>query len=336
MKAIVCHEYAPIEALRWEETELRPPGRGEVRLEVRAAGVNFADTLKVQGKHQTRPALPWTPGAEVAGVVEALGEDVGHLRIGDRVLGVPDDRAGGFAEAIVLPAERVLPIPPDLGFEEAAALPAAYGTALYALKQRAGLAAGEWVLVLGAAGGVGLAAVQVAAALGARVIAGASTADKRALARRHGASHEVDYTLPGWRQQVRDIAGAEGIQVVFDPVGGDVFDEAIRTVGWGGRYLVIGFTAGRIPELKVNHPLVKGYDVVGVRYDVWRDRFWPQARANLAQVLAWCAECRLRPLVGRTDPLSNAVAALEAIAARRAVGKLILSTSSQQPLAPAP
>jgi NADPH:quinone reductase len=329
VKAIVCHDYAPIEALRWEVVQAAALQAGEVRIEVHAAGVNFADTLKVQGKHQVKPALPWTPGAEVAGVVVEVAQGVEGFRAGDRVLGVPDDRAGGFAEAIVLPAERVLPIPAGLGATQAAALPAAYGTALYAFRQRARLAAGETVLVLGAAGGVGLAAVQVAAAMGARVIAGASTQGKRELALGNGASAAVDYTHADWRKQALEVAGPAGIDVVFDPVGGDVFDEAVRTVGWGGRYLVVGFAAGRIPELKLNHPLVKGYDVVGVRYDVWRDRFWPDARNNLLQVLQWCAEGAVRPVVPRIEPLANAVEALRAIAAREVVGKLVLSGRTQ-------
>lgn len=327
MKAIVCHAYAPLEALRWQDIELPAAGRGEVQVRVCAAGVNFADALKVQGRHQVKPPLPWTPGAEIAGVVQQVGEGAGHLREGDRVLGVPDDRAGGFAEAIVLPAERVLRIPDGLSMAHAAALPAAYGTALYALRQRARLMAGDRVLVLGAAGGVGLAAVQVAVAMGAEVIAGASTQEKRELAMRHGASASVDYTKPGWRNEVLDAAGPEGIAAVFDPVGGDVFDEAVRTVGWGGRYLVVGFAAGRIPQLQMNHPLVKGYDVVGIRYDVWRDRFWPQARSNLEQVLAWCSEGKLRPVVARTEPLSRAAHALRALAQREVVGKLVLTAA---------
>jgi NADPH:quinone reductase len=324
VKAIVCHEYGPVEALKWEAVRTPLPGPGEVRIAVKAAGVNFADTLKVQGKHQVKVALPWTPGCELAGVVDRVGEGVDELRLHDGVVAVPDERAGGYAEYVVLRAERALPLPGHLGFTEAAAVPHAYGTALYALKDRARLAAGEWVLVLGAAGGVGLAALQVAAAMGARVIAAASTAAKRELASRHGAAHTVDYTKPDWRRDVLEITANAGVQVVFDPVGGDAFDEAVRTVAWEGRYLVIGFAAGRIPELKVNHPLVKGYEVVGVRYDIWRDRSWPAARANLARIVAWWSEGRLQPVVSRTEPMSNATGALLAIASRQVVGKLVL------------
>lgn len=337
MKAIVCNAYGPLEDLRWQDVDPLPLAPDEVRITVHAAGVNFADALKVQGKHQVKVPLPWTPGAEVAGVVCECGAAVDHLQVGDRVLGVPDDRAGGYAEEITLPGERVLPMPQALSFEAAAALPAAYGTALYALAQRGRLASSERVLVLGAAGGVGLAAVQVAAAMGARVIAGASTAAKRELASQHGASHTVDYTRADWRHEVLAITGAGGVDVVFDPVGGDVFDEAIRTVGWDGRYLVIGFAAGRIPALRVNHPLVKGYDVVGVRYDVWRDRFWPETRKNLARILSWWTEGRVRPVVSRVERVDNAIDALTALATRQVTGKLVLTaTHLRPPAAPTP
>jgi len=329
MKAIVCDAYAPVDALRWADVDRPEPSAGEVQVEVHAAGLNFADTLKVQGRHQVKVPLPWTPGAEVGGVVSAPGAGVTDLQIGQRVMAVPDDRAGGYAEFVVLRAERVLPVPEPVSLTEAAALPAAYGTVLYALKQRARLAPGECVLVLGAAGGVGLAAVQVAVAMGARVVAGASTAAKRELAAQHGASHTIDYTQADWRQQALQAAGPGGIQVVFDPVGGHVFDEAVRAIGWGGRYLVVGFAEGRIPELKMNHPLVKGYDVMGIRYDVWRDHFWPEARGNLAQLLAWCAEGRTRPVVSREMPMARAVDALTAIATRQVVGKVVLSTRSE-------
>jgi len=329
VKAIVCRANAPVEMLRWEDVILPAAKAGEVRLTVHAAGVNFADTLKVQGKHQVKVTHPWTPGAEVAGVVSEVGEGVVGMRVGDRVVGVPDDRAGGYAEEIVLQADRVLPVGAHIDLTVAAAIPAAYGTALYALKQRANLAAGEWVLVLGAAGGVGLAAVQVAAAMGARVIAGASTPEKRQLASERGAMHVVDYTKADWRTDVLEITGPGGVDVVFDPVGGDVFDEAVRTVGWDGRFLVVGFAAGRIPELKMNHPLVKGYQVIGVRYDVWRDRCWRDARANLGQILAWCEAGRVRPVVSRTERLADAVQALRAIAAREVVGKVVLVAGSR-------
>jgi NADPH2:quinone reductase len=199
-----------------------------------------------------------------------------------------------------------------------------YGTSLYALKQRGRLQPGETLLVLGAAGGVGLAAVQLGKAMGARVIAAASTPAKRQLALDHGADVAIDYTQPDWRELVKHHTGGRGADVVYDPVGGDAFDEAVRAVAFDGRYLVIGFTAGRIPTLKVNMPLVKGYDLVGVRYDVWRDGWWPDARNNLDEVLSLCAQGKLRPLVSATYPLADAVQAMRSITARQITGKVVL------------
>jgi NADPH2:quinone reductase len=214
-----------------------------------------------------------------------------------------------------------------MSFDDAAAFPVAYLSSDVALRWMGRLAAGETLLVLGAAGGVGLATVQIAKAMGARVIAAASTPAKRELARQHGADEVIDYTQPDWRFQVRALTGGKGVDVVYDPVGGDAFDEAVRCVCWAGRYLVIGFTAGRIPTLKVNMPLVKGYDVIGVRYDVWRDGWWPEARANLEQVLAWFGEVKVTPLVSATYPLARAVEAMRSITERRITGKVVLTNS---------
>jgi NADPH2:quinone reductase len=324
MKAIVCHAFAPVEQLRFEEMPERPLAAGEVRIAVRAAGVNFPDSLKVQGQHQIKPALPWVPGSETAGVVVETGAGAGRFRPGDRVMGASRADGGGFAQEIVLPEERVFALPPQMSFEQAAGTPVVYGTSLYALKQRAAMQPGETLLVLGAAGGVGLAAVQLGKAMGARVIAAASTAAKRELALRHGAAHAVDYTRANWREEVKALTDGKGVDVVYDPVGGDAFDEAVRAVGWMGRYLVIGFTAGRIPTLKINMPLVKGYDVLGVRYDVWRDGWWPAARANLEQVLDWCAQGLLDPLVSASYPLERTVEAMRSITARQVTGKVVL------------
>ncbi len=324
MKAIVCRAFAPVDQLRCEEMPVAAPGAGEVRVAVKAAGVNFPDSLKAEGLHQIKPPLPWIPGSESAGVVTGTGPGTSRFRVGDRVMGVSKVDGGGFAEQIVLPEERLFALPPSMSFEEAAATPVVYGTSLYALKQRAHIQPGESLLVLGAAGGVGLATVQLGKALGARVIAAASTDEKRALALRHGADHAVDYTLPNWREEVKALTGGKGVDVVYDPVGGDAFDEAVRAIGWMGRYLVIGFTAGRIPTLKVNMPLVKGYDVLGVRYDVWRDGWWPEAQANLEQILAWYPEGKVRPLVSARYPLDSAVEALRYITSRQVTGKVVL------------
>lgn len=324
MKAIVCRNFGPVDQLDFAELPDRPLLPHEVRVRVRAAGVNFPDSLKIEGLHQIKPPLPWVPGSETGGVVEAIGAAVSSVRPGDRVMGVSDARGGGFAEQIVLDAERVFALPSRMSFEEAAATPVVYGTTLYALKQRGRLAPGEWLLVLGAAGGVGLATVQLGQAMGARVIAAASTPEKRALCLEHGAEHTIDYTQPGWREEVKALTGGRGVDVAYDPVGGDAFDEAVRCMAFDGRYLVIGFTSGRIPQIQVNYPLVKGFDILGVRYDVWRDGCWPEARANLQQVLAFYEQRRIRPLVSARWPLPRAVEALRSITSRGTTGKVVL------------
>lgn len=324
MKAILCRRFGPVDQLDYADVTPRPLRDDEVRVRVHAAGVNFPDSLKVEGQHQIKPELPWVPGSETGGVVVEVGSAVSTLKPGDRVMGVSDARGGGFAQEIVLAQERAFALPPSMSFEEAAATPVVYGTTLYALKQRGRLAPGEWVLVLGAAGGVGLATVQLAKAMGGHVIAAASTPEKRALCLEHGADHAIDYTQPGWREQVKALTGGRGADLVYDPVGGDAFDEAVRCMAFDGRYLVIGFTSGRIPEIKVNYPLVKGFDILGVRYDVWRDGAWPQARANLEQVLAYYRQGRVRPLVSATYPLERAVEAMRSITARRITGKVVL------------
>ncbi len=324
MKAIVCREFAPVDQLAYVDLPARPLAPGEVRIAVKAAGTNFPDSLKVEGLHQIKPELPWIPGSESAGVVTEVAAGVDGVKVGDRVMGVSRADGGGFAQEIVLPQERVFRIAPGMSFESAAAIPVVYGTTLYALRQRGQLQPGESVLVLGAAGGVGLATVHLAKAMGARVIAAASTPEKRELARQHGADEVVDYTQADWRLKVKEMTGGKGVDLVYDPVGGDAFDEAVRAIGWGGRYLVIGFTSGRIPTLKINMPLVKGYDVLGVRYDVWRDGWWPDARLNLEQVLRWCAEGKFQPLVSARYPLAEAVAALKSITGRQTSGKVVL------------
>jgi NADPH2:quinone reductase len=327
MKAIVCHAFGPVDTLRHEDLPQRALSQGAVRIRVHAAGVNFPDSLKVEGMHQIKPALPWIPGSETGGVVMEAAPDVKALKPGDRVMGVSEATGGGFAQEIVLPQERAFKLPDGMGLDEAAATPVVYGTSLYALKQRGRLQPGESLLVLGAAGGVGLATVQLAKAMGAHVIAAASSEAKRALAREHGADDTVDYTQKDWREQVKALTGGKGVDLVYDPVGGDAFDEAVRCMAWMGRYLVIGFTAGRIPTLKVNMPLVKGYDLVGVRYDVWRDGWWSEARANLEQVLAWYAEGKVRPLVSASYPLARAVEAMRSITSRQVTGKVVLDTA---------
>ena len=325
MKAIICRAFAPVDQLSLEDMPSRPLRPNEVRMRVRAAGVNFPDSLKVEGLHQIKPQLPWVPGSETAGVVEEVGAAVTQVAVGDRVMGVSEVTGGGFAQEIVLPEERAFHLPDGMSFQQAAAVPVVYGTTMYALKQRGKLQPGETLLVLGAAGGVGLATVQLGKAMGGRVIAAASTEAKRQLTLAHGADHAIDYTQPDWRLQVKELTGGKGADVVYDPVGGDAFDEAVRAIGWAGRYLVIGFTAGRIPTLKINMPLVKGYDVLGVRYDVFRDTAWPEARKNLEEVLALFSQGRIAPLVSASYPLHEAVTAMKSITGRQVTGKVVLA-----------
>ena len=327
MKAIVCRAYGPVDQLGYEDAPSLPLAADDVRIAIRAAGVNFPDSLKAEGNHQIKPPLPWIPGSETAGVVTETGGSVTSLKVGDRVMGVSGQDGGGFAQELVLRQHRVFRLPASMSFEEAAAVPVVYGTTLYALKQRGRLQPGESLLVLGAAGGVGLATVQLGKAMGARVIAAASTPEKRELTLRHGADHAIDYTQPDWREQVKALTGGKGVDMVYDPVGGDAFDEAVRAIGWMGRYLVIGFTSGRIPTLKVNMPLVKGYDLIGVRYDVWRDGWWSEARANLEEILRMCCEGRLKPLVSGSYPLKRAVEAMKYITSRQVTGKVVLTNA---------
>ncbi|GAD24624.1 NADPH:quinone reductase [Acidovorax sp. MR-S7] len=324
MRAVVCRSFTGIRDLQVEQVATPQPARDEVQIEVAAAGVNFSDTLKVQGLYQEKPDLPWIPGGELSGVVSQLGRGVTSLSIGDRVLAVTGNSGGAFAEMACVPVDHVIRIPDRMTYAEGAAIPNVYGTAFHALKQRAQLSQGDVLLVLGASGGVGMAAVQLGKALGAKVLAAASTEPKRRLVLALGADAVIDYSNPLWREEVFRISGSDGVDVVFDPVGGDMFDEAIRCVGWMGRYLVVGFTSGRIPSLAVNRPLLKSFDVQGVRYDVWRSREWPTAKQNLEQVITLYDRASVTPFVGARYALEDVRDALQAIAGRHMMGKIVL------------
>ncbi|MCL4182797.1 MAG: NADPH:quinone oxidoreductase family protein, partial [Burkholderiaceae bacterium] len=261
MKAVLCKAWGPPESLVIEDVPSPVPGAGEVLIDVHAAGVNYPDALIIQKKYQLQPALPFSPGAEVAGVVAAVGEGAGPWKPGDRV--IANTPFGGYAEQLVAPAARVVPIPDGMDFPAASAYVLAYGTGLYALKDRAKLAAGETLLVLGAAGGVGIAAVQIGRALGAHVIAAASSQDKLALCREHGADATIDYAAEDLRERIKALTGGRGPDVIYDPVGGPYTEQAFRSIAWEGRHLVIGFAAGEIPKLPLNLPLLKTASLVG-------------------------------------------------------------------------
>jgi NADPH2:quinone reductase len=326
MKAVLCKAYGPPDSLVVEELPSPTAGLGEVVLAVRACGVNFPDVLIIQNKYQFRPPLPFAPGGEVAGVVKAVGEGVDGVKVGDRVIG--STGWGGFAEELALDASRVIPIPDEMDFVTAAAFLLTYGTSHHALKDRAQLRAGETLLVLGAAGGVGLAAVELGKVMGARVIAAASTPEKLAVCREHGADELIDYAREDLKERVKQLTSGEGADVVYDPIGGAYAETALRGTAWNGRYLVVGFAAGEIPKIPLNLVLLKGCQIVGVFWGAFTAREPDRHRANVAELMAWFRAGKVKPHVSATYPLEGAAAALNAMAERRVMGKVVLVPSA--------
>ncbi len=322
MKAMLCKAFGPAETLVLEEVASPEAKKTEVLLEVHAAGVNFPDTLIIEGKYQFKPPFPFSPGGEAAGVVKAVGEKVGHLKVGDRVMALTG--WGSFAEEVAVPGYNVMPIPANMDFPIAAAFGMTYGTSMHALKQRANLQPGETLLVLGASGGVGLAAVEIGKAMGARVIAAASSAEKLEVAKAAGADELINYNDSSLKDEVKRLTNGQGADVIYDPVGGDLFDAAIRSIAWNGRLLVVGFASGRIPELPVNLTLLKGAAVVGVFWGAFAQRQPQDNAANFQQLFAWYGEGKLKPLVSQTFPLPKAAEAIDTLGQRKAVGKVVV------------
>jgi NADPH2:quinone reductase len=322
MKAVLCKSFGPAENLVLEEITSPEPKKNEILLDVHAAGVNFPDTLIIEGKYQFKPPFPFSPGGEAAGVVAAVGEKVSHVKPGDRVMALTG--WGSFAEQVAVPAYSVMQIPKGMDFNTAAAFGMTYGTSMHALKDRGNLQPGETLLVLGASGGVGLAAVEIGKAMGAKVIAAASSAEKLAVAKAAGADELINYTEASLKDEVKRLTGGMGADVIYDPVGGDLFDQAIRSIGWNGRLLVVGFASGRIPDLPVNLTLLKGAAVVGVFWGSFAQRQPQDNLANFQQLFAWYAEGKLKPLVSQTFPLDQAAAAINALGQRKAVGKVVV------------
>lgn len=320
MKAVVCKEWGPAESLAVEEVPSPALGPGQVRVRVHACGINFADTLMIQGKYQVRPERPFSPGLEIAGEIAEVGEGVQHLAPGQRVIGLTG--YGGLAEEAVTPAGTVLPMPPGMDFVTAAGFPVVYGTSHLALTRRGRLAAGETLVVFGAAGGVGLAAVEIGKKLGARVIACASSAEKLAVARAHGADEAIDYAREDVIARVKALGGAD---VVYDPVGGTAFEAAMRVTRFEGRILVIGFAGGTIPQIPANLVLVKNIDVIGVLWGNYTQLAPKALAASLAQLLQWYGEGALKPHVSETFPLERAADALNALSSRRSTGKVVVT-----------
>lgn len=323
MKAVLCKAFGPAETLVLEDIASPEPKKNEVLLEVHAAGVNFPDTLIIEGKYQFKPPFPFSPGGEAAGVIRAVGEKVSHVKPGDRVMALTG--WGSFAEEVAVPGYNVMPIPDGMDFASAAAFGMTYGTSMHALKQRANLQPGETLLVLGASGGVGLAAVEIGKAMGAKVIAAASSEAKLAVAKAAGADVLVNYSEGSLKDKLKEITGGQGVDVIYDPVGGDLFEEAFRSIAWNGRMLVVGFASGTIPSLPANLTLLKGASLVGVFWGSFAQRQPQDNATNFQQLFQWFAEGRIKPLVSQTYPLEKAADAINHLGQRKAVGKVVVT-----------
>lgn len=323
MKAMRVHEISEdISILRMEDIDLPSPAHGELRVRMKACSINFPDILMIQGKYQYKPDLPFSPGMEGAGVIDAIGSGVEGFSVGDKV--VTGMRCGGMAEYANVAAAATRHLPDGIDFITAAAYPAAYLTAYVGLVIRAHLQPGETLLVHGASGGVGLAAVDVGKLLGATVIATSASDEKLAIVKSRGADHVINVNQ-GFREKVKELTHGEGANVIFDPVGGHVFDESARCIAFDGRLLVVGFTSGRIPTISVNMPLIKGYSILGLRAGEYGRKFPEAGRRNLETIDAWVAEGKIHPYVCATFPLAQAVDAMRVLQERRAIGKVVVT-----------
>jgi len=322
MKAVVCKAWGLPDTLTVEELPDPVPGPGQVALDVKAAGVNFPDVLIIQGKYQFKPELPFTPGNELSGVVRALGEGVTGFKVGDKVIAFTSQ--GAFAQQIVVPVQALMPMPPGMDFDTAAAITLTYGTSHHAVVDRAALKEGETMLVLGAAGGVGLAAIEIGKALGARVIAAASSDEKLAVCRAHGADATINYSTEDLREAIKAATDGKGPDVIYDPVGGIYAEPAFRSIGWRGRYLVVGFANGDIPKLPLNLTLLKGASLMGVFWGEFAKR---EPKANMGamrQLMGWMAEGKIRPHISGRYALADTAKALNDMAARKVTGKVVI------------
>ncbi|HSV81729.1 MAG TPA: NADPH:quinone oxidoreductase family protein [Ramlibacter sp.] len=322
MKAVRCNRHGGPETLVVEDIPVPQPGPGQVRVAVKAAGVNFPDALIIQDKYQFKPPLPFTPGGELAGVVTAVAPDVTRVDVGQSVIGFTG--WGAFAEEAVLAADSVVPMPAGMPYEVAGSFLMTYGTCWHALKDRAQLQAGETVLVLGAAGGIGIAAIEIAKAMGARVIAAASSEAKLAACRQKGADATIDYSTEDLREKLKALTGGRGVDVVCDPVGGRFTELAVRSLAWRGRLLVIGFTTGEIPRVPLNLPLLKGAAIIGVFWGDFIKREPGQAQQDLRDLTDLYRAGRIAPLVSMRCPLEQTGAAIAALAERRVTGKAVV------------
>lgn len=323
MRALVCKDFAPYQNLTVEEAPEPPLGEGMVMLDVKAAGVNFPDILLVEGKYQMKPPTPFVPGMEAAGVISALGDKVQGVKEGDRVIAAT--MLGAFAEKVPVHFSQVVPMPDSMSFEEGAALTTIYGTSYHALKDRARLKEGETVLVLGAAGGVGIATVQLAKAMGAKVIAAASSDEKLQFCRDNGADETINYTTEDLKARAKELSGGKGVDVVYDPVGGDYAEPALRATGWDARYLVIGFASGPIPKIPLNLALLNSRNIQGVFWGAWAGQN-PRANAqNLKEIFDFYEAGKIKPQVSASYALDDYAKAFEDLLERRVKGKVVLT-----------
>ena len=323
MHAWLCENPVGVDALTWKEMPTPAPQAGQVLIRIEAASLNFPDLLIVQNKYQFKPSLPFVPGSEWAGVVQSLGEGVSHLQVGQAVACLSG--TGGFATHTVAKADQCVPLPPNFPAVDAAAFIMIYATSHHALVDRAALKAGETVLVLGAAGGVGTAAIQIAKAMGATVIAAASSEEKLDFACQAGADLRINYSTENLKEKVKELTNGKGVDVVYDPVGGDYSEQAFRSIAWDGRFLVIGFASGPIPAMPLNLALLKGASLVGVFWGAWAARSPQESFKNFAELIDMIDSGKFSPLVTEVYPLSDFKAALDSITERRAKGKVILS-----------
>ncbi|MCG2840037.1 NADPH:quinone oxidoreductase family protein [Sandaracinobacter sp. RS1-74] len=323
MKALVCVEHGPPEKLVVQDLPSPEPGKGEVRIAMKAAGVNFPDALIIQNLYQFKPSLPFSPGGEAAGVVDAVGEGVTRFKVGDKVIAMLGN--GAFREQFLADESRVMPIEGDMAFDTAAGFTMTYGTSHHALKQRARLQPGETLLVLGAAGGVGLAAVELGKLMGARVIAAASSDEKLALCREYGADETINYSQEDLKERVKELTNGKGVDVIYDPVGDKYAEPAFRSIGWNGRYLVVGFAAGEIPRLPLNLPLIKGASIVGVFWGAFTVHERKLHQENMRELIGWFGEGKLKPHISAHFPLERGAEAIRLLMDRQAKGKVIIT-----------
>ena len=322
MKTVLCKKFGPPETLVLEDVDSPIAGPGQIVVSVKACGINFPDVLIIENKYQFKPPLPFAPGGEISGVVKEVGEGVANVSVGDRVLA--STGAGGLAEELVLPAAAAVPIPGSMDFKTAAAFLMTYGTSYYALKDRAHIQPDESLVVLGAAGGVGLAAVELGKAMGARVIAAASTDEKLAVCREHGADDVINYSTDGLKDKMKELTGGKGADVVYDPVGGEYSEAAIRATAWEGRFLVIGFAAGDIPRIPLNLTLLKSCQIVGVFWGAFVGRDPNANKQNTRELFELFEKGKIKPYVSSSYPLERAGDAIRELGERRAKGKVVV------------